>query len=74
MYTLSKTEKFPTFTFIFRVFQYRRILPENESDFKPRNFNRKETIWWAFIQEVPRCWTKIRAGAMNPNVKAEHRS
>lgn len=26
---------------IFRVFQYKHILPEKEPDFKPRNFNRR---------------------------------
>lgn len=28
--------------------------PENESNFTPRNFNMRETIWRAFIQEVER--------------------
>lgn len=35
----------PTLTFIIvRVFQYRRILPENKSDFTPQNLYRRETI------------------------------
>lgn len=41
--TLSKTGKFPTF--IFRVYQYSKILPQKESDFTPRNSNRREKIW-----------------------------
>lgn len=70
IYILSKIVKFSTLTFIFRLFflKYRRNLPENESDFTPRNFNRRVTIWWVFIQEVPCRCTKIRAGAMSPNV------
>lgn len=34
--TLSKSEQFQDFTFIFKSI-YRRILPENESDFPPRD-------------------------------------
>lgn len=58
---------FSTFTF-FRVFQYRRIWPENESEFTPQKFNKTEQNWWSSIQGVHRCWTKIRAEAMNRNV------
>lgn len=44
IYTLSKTGKFPSFTFIFKVFQYRRILQKKKkSDIRPRNFNMTET-------------------------------
>lgn len=43
MYSLSKIGNFPTFTFIFRVLQYRRNSPENQSYIPPRNFNRRGT-------------------------------
>lgn len=36
--------KSPTFTFFFRVFQYRCILPENESDIPPQYLNNREKI------------------------------
>lgn len=42
MYTLFKSGKFSSFTF--KVYQYRRILPENESNITPQNVNRGETI------------------------------
>lgn len=38
------------------------------ADFTSLDYYRRERIWWAFIQEVLRCWTKIIARAMNPNV------
>lgn len=58
MYTFYKTVKFSTFIFIFRVLQYRGILPENKYDLTLRTVYRIETIGWAFIQEVHLCWTK----------------
>lgn len=41
MYTLSKTVKFPTLTFIFRVFQSKPILPENKLDSRNTKFLQK---------------------------------
>lgn len=43
-YTFSKTGKFSSFTFIFRVLQYKQFFPKNVSDITPQNFTRKETI------------------------------
>lgn len=63
MYSLSKIGNFPTFTFIFRVLQYRRISPENQSYIPPRNFSRRGTTWWSLNAE----W-KLRAGARNFNI------
>lgn len=62
IYNLSKTGKFPNCTFIFILFYW---IWHNTS-----NFNRRESIWWAFNQGIPCSWTKMRAMAtyMNPNV------
>lgn len=68
MYNLFKSEQFPTYTITFRTCQCRDILPEKDSDFTPRTFNRRETIWWTFIQIVSHFWTKINTRAINPNV------
>lgn len=51
VYILSKTTEIPDFFLSFlSVFKYKRILPENESDFTSRNFQKRKTILWAFIE------------------------
>lgn len=46
----------------------RRILPENESDMPPRDFNQGKTSWCALIWGVTHYRTKIRDIAMRRNV------
>lgn len=59
----SKIREFQTFTFFFRVFQFRCILLQNKF-LQPLIFNRREPIWWDFIQVVHCYLTNTKARAM----------
>lgn len=54
--------------FLLHSFPIQTFLLENESDLTLHYFDKRDTMWWAFIQEDPHCWMKMRAGAVNLNV------
>lgn len=54
IYTLSKTDiPWVYFYFKTRVFQNRGVLPENESNFTPRNFNKRDTYLISIFSRRP---------------------